>query len=238
MLFSIIIPARNEESHIKDTLCRITSIFTKEGVNFEVLVVDDGSTDRTKEVVEEIGRDTGLVKYIFNGSRHGFGLAVRKGLSAYKGGAVAVVMADGSDNPEDILTYYRKVEQGYDCVFGSRFLKGSKCKGYPFFKLIINRLANWGIKFLFRLDNNDITNAFKCYRKQVIDKINPLVSEGFNITVEMPLKAIVCGYKYLTIPVDWSCRKKGFTKFKIEEAVISYLPVIWKVLAHKRPYKS
>jgi dolichol-phosphate mannosyltransferase len=138
-------------------------------------------------------------------------------------------MADGSDSPADLVRYYRKVEEGYDCAFGSRFIHGSKILDYPVHKLAINRLANWFIRILFRLRYNDITNAFKCYRRQAIDGMQPLISAHFNLTVEMPLKAIVRGYSYAVVPISWTNRKSGMSKLKIKEMGSRYLFIVLHV---------
>ena len=119
---------------------------------------------------------------------------MRAGLDVYTGDAVAIMMADKSDSPEDLVSYYRVLEKGYDCAFGTRFGAGSKTYDYPRVKLVLNRIVNAGIRFLFRHGYNDTTNAFKAYRREVIDQVQPLLSHHFNLTVEIPLKAIVRGY--------------------------------------------
>ena len=161
-----------------------------------------------------------------NSPPHGFGFAVKRGLENFRGEAVCIVMADLSDSPEDILKYYEKLKDGYECVFGSRFMRGSKVISYPKHKFVINRLANWFIKFLFRLDYNDITNAFKCYRREVIEGIQPILSHHFNLTVELPLKAIVRGYTYAKIPVSWTNREVGISKLKLQEMGSRYLFIV------------
>jgi dolichol-phosphate mannosyltransferase len=176
------------------------------------------------------------IRLVLNTGRHGFGMAVRTGLEYVTGDAVAVMMADGSDHPADAVAYYRKLEEGYDCVFGSRFIHGSRLAGYPPHKLLLNRVANWFIRALFGFRYNDTTNAFKCYRRAVIDGIQPLISPHFNLTVEMPLKAIVRGYSYAVVPIAWTNRKSGISKLKIREMGSRYLFIIlylWleKVLA-------
>jgi dolichol-phosphate mannosyltransferase len=137
-----------------------------------------------------------------------------------------VMMADASDSPEDLIKYYRKLQEGYDCAFGSRFVRGSRVIDYPIHKLTINRLANWFVKVLFRVRFNDITNAFKCYRREAIDGMQPLISPHFNLTVEMPLKAIVRGYSYAVVPISWTNRKTGISKLKIKEMGSRYLFIV------------
>ena len=233
MFFSVVIPARNEEESIKKTVLNLLQLLRKNSIDSEIIVVDDGSTDKTGEVVKQIITTNSSVHYIKNAPLHGFGLAVRKGLEVYKGDAVAIFMADGSDSAEDVARCYKKLEEGYDCVFGSRFIKGSRIKNYPIVKLILNRIANYSIKILFGLRTNDVTNGFKCYRRKVIEGIKPILSIHFNLTVELPLKAIVRKYSYAVIPISWYGREKGMAKFRIKEMGSRYMFIILYVLLEK-----
>ena len=143
-------------------------------------------------------------------------------------------MGDLSDSPDDILAYYREMQAGAECVFGSRFIKGARVIDYPRHKLWLNRLANRFIKMLFHLDHNDITNAFKCYRRDVIDGIQPLLSAHFNLTVEMPLKAIVRGFTYKILPISWTNRQAGESKLKIKEMGSRYLFIVLYVWLERK----
>ncbi|WP_445634870.1 Dolichol-phosphate mannosyltransferase [Nostoc sp. DSM 114161] len=223
---SIVIPAYNEEDCIVQTVRTISQFLEQEKIDYEILVVNDNSKDNTEQLLQQLNFENIKLRYINNYYPNGFGFAVRCGLENFTGDAVAVVMADSSDAPEDIVSYYHKLQQGYDCVFGSRFIKGGKVIDYPSHKLIVNRLANLFIKILFGLKFNDTTNAFKIYRKEVIQGISPLVSHHFNLTVEMPLKAIVRGYSYTTIPITWRNRTTGVSKLKLKEMGSRYLFIV------------
>ena len=226
MKLSVVIPARDEEGCIEQTLADVAGTLVREQIPYEIVVVDDGSTDDTPARVRQaMNRYTG-VRLVSNAGPHGFGLAVRVGVAHATGDAIAVMMADASDSPGDLVQYYRKIEEGYDCAFGSRFIRGSKVIDYPIHKLTINRIANWFVKVLFRLRYNDITNAFKCYRREAIDGMQPLISPHFNLTVEMPLKAIVRGYSYAVVPISWTNRKTGISKLKIKEMGSRYLFIV------------
>ena len=226
MKLSIVIPARDEEGCIGETLRTLLASLRAAAVPAEVVVVDDGSADRTAACVVELAADHPEIVLVRNQGRHGFGMAVRTGLAAILGDAVAIMMADGSDSPADLVAYYRKLEEGWDCVFGSRFIRGGRVVDYPAHKLVLNRLANWFIQVLFGLRLNDTTNAFKAYRREVVDGVQPLISPHFNLTVEMPLKAIVRGYSYTVVPISWTNRQAGISKLKIKEMGSRYLFIV------------
>ncbi|MEH2194158.1 MAG: glycosyltransferase [Nostoc sp.] len=230
---SIVIPAYNEEDCILPTIRTISRVLEQEKIDYEILVVNDNSKDNTEQLLQQINSENSKLRYVNNYYPNGFGFAVRCGLENFTGDAVAVVMADSSDAPEDIVSYYHKLQEGYDCVFGSRFIKGGKVIDYATHKLIVNRLANLFIKILFGLKFNDTTNAFKIYRKEVIEGIFPLVSHHFNLTVEMPLKAIVRGYSYTTLPITWRNRTTGVSKLKLKEMGSRYLFIVLYIWLEK-----
>jgi dolichol-phosphate mannosyltransferase len=222
-LFSIVIPAYNEEGGIAKTIESLSQTLEDASIPYEILVVNDNSRDRTEAILQEICTYHQHVRYLNNYYPNGFGFAVRCGVENFAGDAVAIVMADSSDSPDDLVEYYHKLQEGYECVFGSRFIRGGKVIDYPLHKLTINRLANLFVKVLFGLKYNDTTNAFKAYHRQVIEGIFPLISHHFNLTVEMPLKAIIRGYSYTTIPISWRNRQTGVSKLKIKEMGSRYL---------------
>ncbi|MBD2142193.1 glycosyltransferase [Anabaena sp. FACHB-1250] len=225
-VFSIVIPAHNEEGCIVPTIESISQILEQEKIAYEILVVNDNSRDKTEELLQQLNSENSQVRYINNYYPNGFGFAVRCGLENFQGDAVAIVMADSSDAPENIVDYYYKLQEGYDCVFGSRFIKGGKVIDYPTHKLLVNRLANLFIQILFGLKFNDTTNAFKAYRREVIEGISPLLSHHFNLTVEIPLKAIIRGYSYTIMPITWQNRATGVSKLKLKEMGSRYLFIV------------
>ena len=226
MKLSLVMPARNEEGCIGPTLERFAAVLDAAGLPYEIVVVDDGSTDATAERLRAIAGRHPRVVPVANQGRHGFGMAVRYGLEYITGDAVAIVMADGSDSPEDLLKYYHKLLEGYDCVFGSRFIRGGRVIDYPRHKLVLNRMANAFIRVLFGHEFNDTTNAFKCYRREVIEGMQPLISPHFNLTVEMPLKAVIRGYSFAVVPITWTNRATGLSKLKIKEMGSRYLFIV------------
>jgi dolichol-phosphate mannosyltransferase len=233
MKLSIIIPARDEEGSIVATVEDLLGELRARRIPCEVIVVDDGSTDDTAAVVRGLAGRNPEVVLVQNDGRHGFGMAVRAGLAHYSGDAAAIVMADASDHPGDLVRYYEKLCEGYDCVFGSRFMDGGSVHDYPAHKLVLNRLANWFIRALFRTGLNDTTNAFKAYRREAVDGMQPLISPHFNLTVEMPLKAIVRGYSYAVTPIRWTNRQAGISKLKIKEMGSRYLFIVMYIWLEK-----
>jgi len=233
LTLSLVIPAHNEAEGIGATLRAFSERLRAEAIPFEIVVVDDHSTDGTDQVLASLRGAIPEVRRVENPRSGGFGHAVLAGLEAFTGDAVCIVMADASDDPRDVVTYYRRLAEGYDCVFGSRFVRGAKVVDYPSHKLLINRLANTFIRLLFRLPLNDVTNAFKCYRREVIVGCQPLLSKHFNLTVELPLKAIVRGYTYTVVPISWYNRTTGVSKLKIKEMGSRYLFIVLYVWLEK-----
>lgn len=234
MKLSVVIPAHNEEGCIETTLRSLHTALKAETISHELLVVNDGSTDSTEDILRRLQQEIPELRYLNNGPSHGFGLAVRCGLENFSGDAVAIYMADASDRPEDLIAFYRTMVDGeVDCVFGSRFVRGGKTVDYPLPKLLLNRLANAFIQMLFGLRYNDVTNAFKLYRRHVIEGLQPFLSPHFNLTVELPLKAIVRGYSYAVVPNWWINRKTGVSKLKIQEMGSRYLFIVLYCLIEK-----
>jgi dolichol-phosphate mannosyltransferase len=233
MKISIVIPAHNEEDCLFGTVRNIVNTLQQEGISHEVLIINDNSKDNTQLICEDLCQTFGTVRYINNQPPNGFGFAVRCGLAEFQGDAVAIMMADASDDPRDLVLGYYRLLEGYDCVFGSRFIKGGKVIDYPIHKLAINRLANWFVKILFGLRYNDVTNAFKIYRREVIEGAHPILSHHFNLTVELPLKAVVRGFSYSIIPMKWYNRQTGISKLKIKEMGSRYLFIVLYVWLEK-----
>ncbi len=229
MKLSVIVPARNEVGAIADTISGAVEALTSADIDYEILVIDDSSTDGTAAAVQELAETNERVRCYRSHYSQGFGLAVRAGLERFEGDAVAILMADGSDDPDDLVRYHRVLEDGYDCAFGSRFMHGAEVTGYPRFKLVLNRIVNWGIRVLFRHEYNDTTNAFKAYRRNVIETTQPLLSNHFNLTVELPLKAVVRGHSYGIIPVAWRGRTAGTSKLALQEMGSRYLFIVLHV---------
>ncbi|MGA9370823.1 MAG: glycosyltransferase family 2 protein [Solirubrobacterales bacterium] len=234
MKLSVVIPARNETGSIAACVTSTTAALSEAGVDYEILVIDDASTDGTSAVVNQLAESNDRIHCYRSHYSRGFGLTVRAGLDLYQGDAVAIMMADGSDDPRDLVQYQRVLEDGFDCAFGSRFAGGrGRVTDYPVFKLMINRLVNWGIRALFRHGYDDTTNAFKAYRREVIETVQPLLANQFNLTVEIPLKAIVRGHSYGVVPISWHGRSSGTSKLDLREMGSRYLFIVLYVLLER-----
>jgi dolichol-phosphate mannosyltransferase len=225
-ILSVVIPAHNEAETLDDTVAMLATALETAHIAHEIVVVNDNSTDGSADVLAALAARYATLRVIDNTPPNGFGLAVRAGLDACRGDAIAIVMADGSDDPTDLIKCYNKLNEGYDCVFGSRFIVGSRVIDYPRHKLIINRLANTFIQVLFHQRFNDFTNAFKIYRREVIAGAQPLLSHHFNLTVELPLKALIRGYNFAIVPISWQNRKHGVSKLRIREMGSRYLFIV------------
>ena len=216
-LFSVIVPARDEAESLPSTLEALYRHFTAAAIPHEIVVVDDGSRDLTWTVLQQLKQTIPTLLPTQNQNANGFGRAVVWGLDHSRGDAVVIMMADASDSPAHAVEYWQLLNQGYDCAFGSRFIKGGEVIDYPRVKLLVNRLANFFVRIGFNIPLNDTTNAFKAYRRTVIDGCRPFLAPHFNLTVELPLKAIVRGFSFVITPISWQNRKYGEAKLKIKE---------------------
>lgn len=233
MKLSVVIPARNEQGNLGPTLDALRERLSAEGIAYELLVVDDGSTDDTADDVRRRAAVDPGVRLLQNFGRHGFGFAVRCGLDAFTGDAVVIAMADGSDSPDDVVQYFHVLRDKAECAFGSRFIAGSRVENYPRLKLVMNRVVNLGVRLLFGLRYNDVTNAFKGYRREVIAGCRPFLSPHFNLTVEIPLKAVVRGYSWAVVPISWRQRRFGTSHLRLKEMGSRYLFIVLYVWFEK-----
>jgi dolichol-phosphate mannosyltransferase len=218
-----VLPCRNEEGALASTVEHLHVELRLQGVEHEIVTVDDGSTDSTWALMQELSTRVPTMRPIQNAGEHGFGRAIICGIDNSRGDAVVIMMADESDDCRDVVRYWRLLNQGWDAVFGSRFVRGGGVIDYPAHKLLVNRLANLFLRLLFRVPLNDFTNAFKAYRRTTLDGCRPFLSPHFNLTVELPLKTVVRGYSWTVIPITWRNRRSGISKLKIREMGSRYL---------------
>jgi dolichol-phosphate mannosyltransferase len=233
LVLSVVIPAHDEEKNIGETISGLVSELRKQEIPHEIIVVDDNSRDGTAEAVRRLQAGNSCLRLIQREPPAGFGRAIRSGLEDVRGDVAVVYMADSSDHPQDAAAYYRKILEGYDCVFGSRFIAGSSVENYPLLKLIVNRIVNKCIQWLFWCPFNDLTNAFKAYRTEVIRACGPFRSSHFNLTIEMSLAALIRKYNIAQVPISWQGRTWGQSNLKLREMGRRYLAVLLKALAER-----
>ena len=230
-MLSIIIPIRNEYENLDNIERQFNDNLNE--FAFEVILINDFSTDNTLKKAKEIFNNNKNFLVLDN-SKKGLGSAISFGIKKAKGDFVCIMMADFSDSIIDLKKYYHLIkEKNLDAVFGSRFIKGSKIDNYPKKKLILNRIFNYFVKLLFFNNYNDYTNAFKIYKTEILKSFLPLVSESFNIFLEMPLKVISRNFKFEVIPISWQGRKKGKAKFDIKELRSKYLFTLFYCILEK-----
>ena len=223
---SVVVPAHNEADNLECCITNIEKILNENEIDCEIIVVDDNSTDNTIQILDNLCQQIKCLRVVKNKGKSGFGRAVRMGIQEFSGDAVAIMMADLSDSPADLVRYWKKLNEGHECVFGSRFISGGKTIDYPKAKLLVNRIVNTSIRYAFKIQCNDITNAFKIYRREVIQGCMPLISPHFNLTVEIPLKAVIRGYSWTVIPISWRNRSKGVAKLKLREMGSRYFFIV------------
>lgn len=233
MKLSVIIPAHDEQDNIVETVTYLYKRLAEDNIDHEILVVNDNSHDDTEKNLQDLQTKIPTLVYYNNEPPNGFGFAVRCGLRNYQGDCVAIMMADLSDSPDDLVKFYHKMQEGYDCVFGNRWGKEGHVVDYPSTKKHLNRLANFIVKTSFRIKYNDCTNAFKLYRKETIEGLKPFLSPHFNLTLELPLKAIVRGYSYAVVPNSWRNRTSGESKLKVKEMGSRYFFILLYCLIEK-----
>ena len=222
-LLSVVIPCRNEEGAISSSVEHLYAELRRHGIPHEIVTVDDGSTDSTWQTLQTLCQRVSTLRPVRNTGQYGYGRAVALGIDHSRGDAIVIMMADESDDCCDVVRYWKLLGEGWDAVFGSRFIRGGGVIDYPLHKLLINRLANLFLRSLFRIPLNDFTNAFKAYRREALEGCRPFLSPHFNLTVELPLKTIVRGYSWTTMPITWRNRRTGMPKLKIGEMGSRYL---------------
>jgi dolichol-phosphate mannosyltransferase len=230
--YSIVIPCHNEQDTIRSTVTKLLEAVALIP-NINIVLVDNLSSDATWERLQSLELEFKNVSIYKSEPRAGFGVAIRSGVASSTGTHIVFVMADGSEDPNDVAKLILTSKKTPDaCVFGSRFASPGLISGYPPFKRFLNRLVNWLLGLVFRTDSPDLTNGFKLYPRDVIERINPK-SDDFSITLELSLGAICAGVRVTTIPTFWRGREAGKSSFSLIAMALPYLSVIAKYLGNR-----
>ena len=229
-LLSVIIPAKNEAETIVDSIINLVETF-ENNIEYEIFIVNDYSDDNTEMVLGDLSLKYSRVFYANNTNGGGVGNAIKFGIEKCQGDVIAICMADGSDAPTDVADSYKYIqEEKFDCVFGSRFIKNSYVENYPFVKKVLNRVFNYLVKVVSKNSYNDFTNIFKVYKREVIQSISPINSDGFSIGLEMSLKAFKKGYRIKIIPISWRQRKAGKSKLNLVRNITVYFQTLIRTI--------
>lgn len=228
MKLSIIIPAHNEQDNIRDVINKIEESLAFD-TEYEIVVVNDHSSDDTPEIVLQLCKQYSNLRLVNNLARGGFANALRAGFASIKTDVVVAVMADLCDDLGVVRPMYDKITEGYDVVCGSRYVKGGVRLGGSRLKGFLSCFAGHSTHYLLGIPTHDIANAFKMYRKEVIDSID-IKARGFEISMEIPLKAYFKGFKIGEVPTIWKERTKGKSNFKVFKLLPDYIKLyIWAI---------
>ena len=221
-MIGIVIPVYNESENIKNTFEQIDKYIK---CRKEVMIVYDSEEDTTLPAVEDV-RDNYSFRIVCQKNKYGRGAlnAIKTGMEESHGDAVVVMMADLSDSIWLVdKMYYLIKRKGYDLVCGSRYMKGGKQHGGPFLKGLFSRTAGVSLHLLSGIPTHDVTNSFKMYRKSMLDEVTIESDGGFEIGMEITVKAYLNGYKITEIPSEWFDRSEGESHFKMWEWIPHYL---------------
>lgn len=234
---SAVIPAHNEEGNVESM---VKMLFVNFGPKLlEVVVVNDCSTDKTGEILNGLRKRYPKIRQVVRKKNGGVGHAIRAGLAMVSKDATHVLMldCDFTKNADDIRRVVNAgLSSSLDGVLGSRYMEGGKLKNYPPGKKIGNRTFHILCKALLDLEQADVTNNFRFYRREIIEHIKPyLTSSGFSINAEVGLYPIVMGFKIIEVPVSWIQRTKGMglSDFKVFRVAPGYIKVFLRAIKYK-----
>lgn len=229
MPLTIVIPAKHEEKTIVATLEALEShVHTPHRI---IVVNDSDAADQTARTAQRFMHKHPNIELLRNVNGVGtFGNALRLGFSRVPSGAVVPVMADLCDDPKDIDRMYRMLLAGWDIVAASRYMKGGRKVGGPALQSLLSLLVCVTLRALTGVPTRDISNAFKMYKKSVLNNVDIRPDSGAEASMEITLRAFFEGAKITEIPTVWRERAAGMSKFTFFERVPRYLRVyIWAI---------
>jgi dolichol-phosphate mannosyltransferase len=218
---SVVIPVYNEGANFKALWSEIASSIR---TPFTAVVVYDFDADNTVPVVKEvIASGETRLSLLRNAYGRGVTGAIKTGLEAVESGPVLVTMADLSDEMTQVDHMYALYLQGYDLICGSRYMKGGKLIGGPFFKQLLSRLSGLTLHYFRGVPTHDATNSFKLYDSQMVRELKVESVAGFELGLELTAKAFLNGYRIAEIPSVWRDRTAGSSRFRVVHWMPHYL---------------
>jgi dolichol-phosphate mannosyltransferase len=228
--FTIVIPAWNEEAVISDTILAVEKFFRKK--NFELLIVNDGSSDRTAEIVKSLQKRYGNLRLISHKKNMGMGAAISTGFANAKGKVVINMDADLTHPLSKVPKMLSEVRNGYDVVICSRYVPGGGMKGIPKWRQAISIIGNAIFRLLFWSSIRDMTSGYRAYKLSAARRIN-LQSKRFEAPLESSVKCLKLGLKVKEIPLILGVRKKGASKYNYVKAAKTYIPAVIKLFIYR-----
>jgi len=224
MDLTVVGPAYNEEENVEKAVNDIESVFVELGVSGEIVLVDDGSTDSTREVAETLAKTHPALRVVSHPRNFGRGRALRTGFARARGSIVVTIDADLSYSAEHIGSIYRLMasDPSVDVVLGSPYMSGGQAVGIPLSRLLMSRLGNIVLAKALGDNLKTVTSILRGYRKQVLDSLD-LQSDGKEIHLEILSKVLAMGYDVKEIPATLTFRRRGRSKFKFRATTISHL---------------
>lgn len=217
---NIVIPVYNEGENIRSSLAEIED---KVKTPHKIFIIYDFDEDNTLPVIKERTDANQSIVLLKNKYRRGVLHAIKTGFEAVDEGVVLVTMADLSDDLNKVDEMFKKINEGYDIVCGSRYMKGGEQRGGPRLKRLLSRTAGISLHFLTGLPTHDVTNSFKMYTKKVLNDIKIESHGGFEIGMEIVIKAFKRGYRITEVPCCWRDRERGKTRFRFWKWLPKYM---------------
>lgn len=231
---SIIVPAYKEEEFIEETLKKYLQVFSEGRIDFEIIVIiDKVDNDKTDEIVKKIAKESKKISFIIREGKKGIGSAVKEGIKIANKKNILFAQAEISDDPDDLRIMIEKMSDGYDMVFGNRFFLNAKREGYSKKQYVANRLCNYTIKILFKINSNDITNGVKIYKSEILKNLK-LTGTSFDIFAEIPIKAYQNGnHNFIEIPLKHFAREKIYSSFNFKKESKLFFLMVFKCFFKK-----